>query len=429
MNINERAEEIKNSIAISELDEAINRLLDFANDYSYGFIQLKDEATFLSGRYHRLKRHQQLGVLSYEEATLEYNKITFDVTNYIEKIIQYNTEDVTPKQNRLSGYEKAKKAFLSKIDEKKDDENYNKVFVGKKLNKTYRKNSNFRLNDIDITLKIGEVTGITGENAAGKTSLLSIIAGEITKNGGEISYPHLITKKQKNWYHIKRQIAYIPQSIDKQYGKIKDSLHFEAAARGIKGIDNEKEVAWIIERLGLREYQDFSWNEISGGYKMRFELAKMLVWKPKLLILDEPLAHLDVNVQAQFLNDLRDIANSSAYPFSIIISSQHISEIERICNNMYFFKEGEVLFQGSLNLLAQQGQENVFELGSSMSVDVLTEKIKSLPILNLKRRGDELIINVPSYYSSDQFLKNLRYENIPVTYFREITASTKKLFS
>ena len=80
-----------------------------------------------------------------------------------------------------------------------------------------------------------------------------------------------------------------------------DNLHFAAAIHGIRGKENEDEVDFIIWRLGLDKYRNATWNEISGGFKMRFSLGRALVYNPRLLILDEPLANLDVNTQLLFL--------------------------------------------------------------------------------------------------------------------------------
>ncbi len=140
-----------------------------------------------------------------------------------------------------------------------------------------------------------------------------------------------------DWIKIKNQIAYVKQEIPKWHGSLRENLHFDSI-HGIKGLQNKKDVDFILHRLGLIEYQNREWNELSGGFKLRFTLAKALVWKPSLIILDEPLANLDIHAQILVLNDLRDLANSSKYPVSIVISSQHLHEVEHIANKTSLFE-------------------------------------------------------------------------------------------
>ncbi len=89
-----------------------------------------------------------------------------------------------------------------------------------------------------------------------------------------------------------------------------------------------------LARYGLQEYQNAQWDEISGGYKIRFELARALVAQPKLLLLDEPLAYLDVITRQRFLIDLRAIASSLENPIPIVVTSQHLYEIEAIADQL-----------------------------------------------------------------------------------------------
>ena len=91
---------------------------------------------------------------------------------------------------------------------------------------------------------------------------------------------------------------------------LRSNLHYEAAIHGVGRADNEREVDFIVERLGFRGELDKEWHELSGGFRLRFALARALVWKPKLLILDEPLANLDFITQQIVLNDLRHLTDS-----------------------------------------------------------------------------------------------------------------------
>ncbi|WP_155756307.1 ATP-binding cassette domain-containing protein, partial [Streptobacillus moniliformis] len=93
--------------------------------------------------------------------------------------------------------------------------------------------------------------------------------------------------------------------------------------------ENHLIVELIIARLGLRKFRKHSWKSLSSGYKMRFELARMLLRKPKILLIDEPLANLDILAQQTVLEDFRAIAKSPFRPIGIVLSSQQLYEVEK----------------------------------------------------------------------------------------------------
>src|SRR5690606_22151851 len=124
--------------------------------------------------------------------------------------------------------------------------------------------------------------------------------------------------------------VFIPQRIPKWYGLLKDNLHFSAAIAGLTGAENELMVDFMLERLNLTQYALLTWEQISSGYRTRFELARILLQKPQLLILDEPLANLDINAQQTILNDLRFITKSAYNPMGILLSSQQLHEVEKV---------------------------------------------------------------------------------------------------
>ena len=232
----------------------------------------------------------------------------------------------------------------------------NILFSCKGLTKSYPR-SEFRLKDIDLELKEGEITGLVGENGNGKTTLLKIIAGESYPDKGCGSYSYGVLQDngmRVDWSAVKSQIAYLPQELGRLIGSVKTSIQYAAATHGITGVENDKEVEYIIRRLGLGTYKNAIWQELSGGYKLRFALARTLVWKPRIMVLDEPLANLDINTQIRVLNDLRDLCKSIKYPISIIMSSQNIEEIENASDKMVVLREGEIVYQSPTNHIGDE---------------------------------------------------------------------------
>jgi ABC-2 type transport system ATP-binding protein len=231
----------------------------------------------------------------------------------------------------------------------------------------------------------------------------------------------------RNWYAVKQHIAFIPQHLDKWLGLLKDNLHLSAANHGIFGQENEEAVDFIIHRLGLTKYKNAKWNDISSGYKLRFELARALVWKPQLLILDEPLANLDINSKLLFMQDLRLLSNSLRYPIAIIMSSQQLHEIESVVDNIIFLKEGYPIYNGRVNEFGKDRETNVFELAGDFSRQDLYQWLKDYQAIKIEDTGQSFIIETPVGFTGNQLLAMLS-EKQKIEYFRDISQSTRKLF-
>jgi ABC-2 type transport system ATP-binding protein len=282
----------------------------------------------------------------------------------------------------------------------------------------------FKLHELSLELIHGEITGVVGENGNGKTTLLNLLAGNLSVSSGEILYPNL-SQNNHDYYAIKQQIAFIPQRIDKWYGTLMENLQFFCAIHNIKGEQNEQEIEYILCRLGLEKFKDLSWNEISSGYRLRFELAKMLLWRPQLLILDEPLANLDINAQQLLLQDLKFFVRSKVHPLSIILSSQNLHEVERIADKIVFIRQGKTVFNGKQN---QFGRENLlqhFEISGNFS---LKELQVAFPGTKIEDTGTTYIVSVNKETKWFEILSKLNQQNLELNYYRNITNSTRQLF-
>ncbi len=299
------------------------------------------------------------------------------------------------------------------------------IFNAEQITKSYSVNS-FTLSDISFSLGAGKIVGVVGENGNGKTTLLRIVAGDLSINKGGLKYFGTLNGEATNWLNIKRKIAYIPQRIPKWHGYLKDNLLFEASIRGINGEDADKLVADLTEKLGLSAYTHLKWKEISTGYRLRFQLAKMLIGSPDLLVLDEPIANLDINAQHKFLDDLRAIVSEKDRKVSVILSSQQLHEIENIADSVLFLQKGRLIYGGEVSEIGAERSENEFEIRGSMSEEDLSNLFSQIEVKNV---ANTLQIKVPLEVDSISFLKQLIDKDFTITYFRDISSSTRKLFN
>jgi ABC-2 type transport system ATP-binding protein len=301
-------------------------------------------------------------------------------------------------------------------------------FYSEKITKTYPKaKSNFLLDDINVSLKSGQITGVVGENGNGKTTLLRIIAGELSHSGGQIHYPSIV-KQFDDWRIPKEKIAYIPQRIPRWFGLLKDNLHFKATSHGILGRENETRVEQLLTTLGLEQYANHTWSEISTGYRLRFELARMMIGEPELLVLDEPIANLDINAQQKFLVDLKEFVSNSNNGLSVILSSQQLHEIENFSDSIIFLKQGKCLYSGAVNQFDVERTENNFELQTDITLQELKKILMSDLMKEITLLGNKFIVKTDREIDSTWILQSLVQSNVKVLYFRDISQSTKKLF-
>lgn len=287
--------------------------------------------------------------------------------------------------------------------------------------------SPFYLQPLDVKLKFGEITGVVGENGNGKTTLLRILSGELSSDSGSIFYPALHVN-DNDWYAVKHHLAFIPQRISKWHGTLLDNLRFYASIHHLKGEDNDYHIDYILFRLGLDKFRDLKWSEISSGYRLRFELAKMLLWKPKLLILDEPLANLDINAQQLFLQDLKFFTQSVSHPVSIILSSQNLHEIERVADNIIFIRQGKTIYNGTQANFAFDRLQNSFEVSGKFDLETLVKCFADYPEIKVENAGTSFIITASvscTIYTITGILKDNEQE---LNYIRDISQSTRKLF-
>lgn len=297
------------------------------------------------------------------------------------------------------------------------------VLQAKAISKNYGVGK-FSLHPMSVTIKKGEVYGLVGENGNGKTTLLRILAKELTPSTGEMAYHFSQTPKSE--YDLRTKLVYIPQRTEKWYGSLLNNLRFVLANYGEKPEEIETRVLMMVARLGLWNYKDLKWSELSSGYKMRFELARTLLRKPEIMLLDEPLANLDVLAQQVILEDLKHIASSLSHPIALILSSQQLYEVEKISDKIIFLKQGK--YQDLKNEATKQDKPLIVEVDSSASREEISQALEGISVEQISFNGGVFIIHFASEVAFYQILTALGKSQLPITYIRDISHSTRRFF-
>ena len=211
----------------------------------------------------------------------------------------------------------------------------------KNLTKSY--SGTTALKGVDISIAEGEFYGLLGPNGAGKTTTINILTGLVRKDGGETEIFGADT--ESDFRFTRKQVGISAQEFTQDWFFPLDKLLlFQAGYYGIKSADAMNQVESLLERLGLKEKRNARIRQLSGGMKRRFQIAKALVHDPKILILDEPTAGVDVELRHElwrFFSELHDEGKT------ILLTTHYIEEAEMLCDKVAIIDSGKVITEGS----------------------------------------------------------------------------------
>lgn len=297
------------------------------------------------------------------------------------------------------------------------------ILSAKNITKNYN-NGRFVLGPVDVTLKKGDIFGLVGENGNGKTTLLTVLASLNAYSSGSLNYSFSETIKDE--YEVLSKLVYIPQRTPTWYGKVLDNLKFALVHYGIKGTKNELLVLMMVARFGLWKYKDLKWSELSSGYKMRFELARTMLRRPEIILLDEPLANLDILAQQIILEDLRMMSKSPVNPIAMVFSSQQLYEVEKISDQVIYLRNGKPT--NDLNVEEETKKSLILELDAKNSREELEIVFNSLNLEKLDFNGGVYILYFKNTVSFNAVLMAIAKNELKVDYIRDISNSTRRFF-
>jgi len=223
----------------------------------------------------------------------------------------------------------------------------------KNLHKTY-KNGFQALKGIDLEVESGDFFALLGPNGAGKSTTIGIITGLVTKSGGSVSiYGHDIDDEIEA---AKTHIGLVPQEINfSQFEPVIDIVVNQAGYYGLERTLAKQRAAKYLKALGLWEKRNDRSRTLSGGMKRRLMIARALVHEPKLLILDEPTAGVDIELRRSMWEFLRATNLNGT---TIILTTHYLEEAERLCRKIAIIDQGEIIENTSMKrLLAQLNME------------------------------------------------------------------------
>ena len=200
------------------------------------------------------------------------------------------------------------------------------------------------LKGISLNVKEGDFYALLGPNGAGKSSTIGIIGTLVTKTSGSVKI--FDVDIDENVAIAKSMLGVVSQEINfSQFEKVHDIVITQAGFYGIKKSIAEPKVEEMLKRLGLWDKRNDQARTLSGGYKRRLMIAKALIHEPKLLILDEPTAGVDIELRREMWSFLKEINEKGT---TIILTTHYLEEAEQLCRNIGIIDYGEIVADTSM---------------------------------------------------------------------------------
>ncbi|MCR8924298.1 ABC transporter ATP-binding protein [Dasania sp. GY-MA-18] len=234
----------------------------------------------------------------------------------------------------------------------------------KQLSKTY--NNGFQaLKGIDFEVKEGDFFALLGPNGAGKSTTIGIICSLVNKTGGQVEvFGYDI---DSDFPMAKKQLGVVPQEFNfNNFEKPLDILIHQAGYYGIPRKLAEERSEFYLKKLGLWDKRDTPSRNLSGGMKRRLMIARALIHEPKLLILDEPTAGVDIEMRRSMWAFLQEI---NAQGTTIILTTHYLEEAESLCKNIAIINHGVIAENTSMRTLLQKLHQMVFVIDVKTSLE------------------------------------------------------------
>ena len=291
----------------------------------------------------------------------------------------------------------------------------------KNLRKTYEGNLE-ALKGINLNVEEGDFFALLGPNGAGKTTTIGIISSLVTKTSGEVKVLGIDIDKEHSL--AKKQLGVVGQEINfNQFEKVGQIIRNQAGYHGLSFKQSKENAEYFMKRLDIWDRRNDKARTLSGGMKRRVMVAKALVNRPKLLILDEPTAGVDIELRRTLWEFL--IETNRELGTTIILTTHYLEEAERLCRNIAIIDKGDIIENtGMQELLARLEQETfTMDLGAP-----LEESPKNGDFDFKLKDSKTLIVTVKKGQQLNQVFNSLSEQGIKVLSMRNETGRLEELF-
>jgi len=288
------------------------------------------------------------------------------------------------------------------------------------LSKTYD-NQFEALKGISFKVEKGDFIALLGPNGAGKSTTIGIICSLVNKTAGDVRvFNHSIDTDLEL---AKRCIGLVPQEFNfSQFETCQQIVVNQAGYYGMPRHEAIKRAQIVLDQLGLLDKKDDQARSLSGGMKRRLMIARALMHEPKILILDEPTAGVDIEIRRTMWDFLQEINQQGT---TIVLTTHYLEEAEQLCRNIVIIDQGKIVENTSMKELITRLDLETFVL----DVDCIPDELPELDKIAFRKRDDMRIeVDLPKEKALNQVFQWLSDNNIRVLSMRNKTNRLEELF-
>jgi ABC-2 type transport system ATP-binding protein len=275
---------------------------------------------------------------------------------------------------------------------------------------------------VSLEIEPGEIFGLLGPNGAGKSTSINMITGVTRLTSGSISI--FGQDNQLDLVHARRLTGVMHQElVVDTFFTIDQALKIHS---GYYGVPDDPE--WrnlLIDRLALRPHLKKSMNKLSGGMKRRFMVAKALIHKPQLLILDEPTAGVDVELRQNLWEFVREMNQKEGT--TVLLTTHYLEEAEEMCGRVAIMNHGQIIALDRTSALLDQLDEKRFLIHLGEKITALPEALRNFPV-ELEDEGGTLNFKVSKGHSAMDVIQAVAGLKLSIKEVVTTTPSLQEVF-
>jgi len=292
------------------------------------------------------------------------------------------------------------------------------------VTKTYGDDT-IALKGIDLDVPQGDFFALLGPNGAGKSTAIGIVASLINKSAGRVEVFGHDLDTERNL--VKASIGLVPQEFNfSGFESVMDTVVNVAGYNGIPRARAREQAERCLRQLDLWDKRRSQGRTLSGGMKRRLMIARALVHEPRLLILDEPTAGVDIEIRRSMWEFLSDI--NERMGITIILTTHYLEEAEALCRDVAIIDHGEIVEQGRVAELLSRSMVETFVLDTD-AADGAAGGVPALAPFTARAREDgHLEVDVPKGHTLNELFERLGAAGIRVTSMRTKSNRLEEFF-
>jgi len=292
----------------------------------------------------------------------------------------------------------------------------------KDLHKTYS-NGFEALKGISLEVEQGDFFALLGPNGAGKSTTIGVISTLVKRTSGQVEV--FGKNVDTDVYETKLDLGVVPQEVNfNQFEKVQDIVITQAGYYGLPRNIAKERAEKYLRKLGLWEKRNDRSRSLSGGMKRRLMIARALAHEPRLLILDEPTAGVDIELRRSMWEFLTEI---NANGTTIILTTHYLEEAEQLCRNIAIIDEGAIIENTSMKSLLAELDSQTFILDASSTITEVPElKLENVCVHKTDDKGLE--VTVSHGRSINEVFTQLDKAGVSITSMRNKSNRLEQLF-